>query len=77
VKYKFSKRKILGWLEAFNLNLLGKGRKALDPVMEFNMCVWIMKKIWNQIPLTQKVIREKASTMTTIGIPFNGSKGWL
>jgi hypothetical protein len=41
------------------------------------MCVWILKKIWNQIPLTQKVIRQKAATMKTIENNFNGSKGWL
>lgn len=45
--------------------------------MEFNMGVWILKKIWNQVPLTQKVIRQKAATMKTINISFNGSKGWL
>lgn len=45
--------------------------------MEFHMCVWILKKIWEQVPLTQRVIRQKAATMKTNDIRFNGSKGWL
>ena len=65
------------WLESHSLDLLGKGRKALDPAMEFNLCVWILKKIWEKIPLTQKIIRHKASLMSTHKRKFNGSKGWL
>jgi len=68
---------VTSWLEAQSVNLLGKGRKALDPAMEFNMSVWILRKIWDQVPLTQKIIRQKAATMKTIQINFNGSKGWL
>ena len=45
--------------------------------MEFNMSIWILKKIWNKIPLTQKTTRQKAATMKTIANAFNGSKGWL
>lgn len=41
------------------------------------MCVWILKKIWEQVPLTQKIIRQKSIHMTTNGSKFNGSKGWL
>lgn len=41
------------------------------------MSVWILNKIWNQVPLTQRVIRQKAATMNTLKIKFNGSKGWL
>ena len=59
------------------INSLGKGRKALDPAMEFNMSVWILRKIWDQVPLTQKIIRQKAATMKTEDFQFNGSKGWL
>lgn len=59
------------------INALGKGRKALDPAMEFNISVWILRKIWDQVPLTQKVIRQKAATMKTQDKSFNGSKGWL
>lgn len=36
-----------------------------------------MRKIWNKVPLTQKIIRQKAATMNTLKTKFNGSKGWL
>jgi hypothetical protein len=52
-------------MSAMTINALGKGRKALDPAMEFNISVWILRKIWDQVPLTQKVIRQKAATMKT------------
>lgn len=32
-KYGLSLRKVLNWVEAHQLNVLGKGRKALDPIM--------------------------------------------
>ena len=70
-------RKVLNWVEAYQMNVLGKGRKALDPIMEYNVCIWILRKIWDQIPLTQKIIRQKAATLKTLSKPFNGSKGWL
>ena len=76
-KYKLSARKINNWTEALSHNILGKGRKALDPAMEFNMSIWILKKIWNRVPLTQKIIRQKAASMSTLKRSFNGSKGWL
>lgn len=65
-RYKLSARKINNWIEALSQNLLGKGRKALDPAMEFNISVWILKKIWNRVPLTQKIIRQKAASMSTL-----------
>ena len=76
-KFGLSTRKVTSWVSAMTVNSLGKGRKALDPTMEFNMSVWILRKIWDQIPLTQKVIRQKAATMKTEDSKFNGSKGWL
>lgn len=45
--------------------------------MEFNISIWILKKIWNRVPLTQKIIRQKAASMSTLQKSFNGSKGWL
>ena len=56
-KYDLSTRKVLNWIEAQNNNLLGKGRKALDPGMEYNISIWILRKIWDCVPLTQKIIR--------------------
>ncbi len=76
-KYNLKMRKITSWFSSYKLNILGKGRKAMDPAMEFNMSVWLLKKIWNKIPLTQKIIRQKAATMKTIKNRFTGSKGWL
>ena len=67
----------MNWIEAQNNNLLGKGRKALDPVMEYNLSIWLLRKIWERVPLTQKVIREKAVRIKTLERKFNGSKGWL
>ena len=76
-KFDLPTRKVLNWVEAQNNNLLGKGRKALDPGMEYNLCTWILRKIWDMVPLTQKVIREKGVKMKTLQRKFNGSKGWL
>lgn len=67
----------MNWIEAHNSNLLGKGRKALDPVMQYNLSIWLLRKIWDRVPLTQKIIREKAVTIKTLSRKFNGSKGWL
>lgn len=76
-KYGLSNRKLNTWIFAMNINALGKGRKALDPAMEFNMCVWVLRKIWDQVPLTQLTIRQKASKMKKSNKKFNASKGWL
>ena len=76
-KFDLPTRKVLNWVEAQNNNLLGKGRKALDPGMEYNLCIWILRKIWDMVPLTQKIIREKGVKMKTLQSKFNGSQGWL
>lgn len=45
--------------------------------MEYNLSIWILRKIWDRIPLTQKIIREKGVRLKTLERKFNGSKGWL
>lgn len=76
-KYNLKMRKITSWFSSYKLNILGKGRKAMDPAMEFNMSVWLLKKIWNKIPLTQKNNQTKSSNYENNKNRFTGSKGWL
>ena len=62
--------------KVYNKYILGGGRKIRDPEMEIKLFEWYTKLKLNNLPVTPKMIKQKALSITKYS-DFIASKGWL
>ena len=64
------------WIKVGCERKKGGGRKTKDPEMEKRLYHWYLKKSEGGVPVTAKMVKDKAIKLTTCP-DFIASKGWL